>query len=179
MSAWTLLPVLLLSAPAIVVRKVDTKRILAAAIALPILALIAAPVVAIMAQRAGPAPAGAHGRLLAQEIERQWRMALPYALRFVGGDTDLVYAVAAYARDAPRALPGLPPPEAAELAQGGAVFVCAAESEACKRAAAAKAAALGGGRTLATTITRNFLGFPGQPQAYAITLVPPKVLIMR
>ena len=110
MSAWTLLPVLLLSAPAIAVREVDTTRILAAAIALPILALIAAPVVAIMAQRAGPAPAGAHGRLLAQEIERQWRMALPYALRFVGGDTDLAYAVAAYARDAPRALPGLPPP---------------------------------------------------------------------
>ena len=174
MSAWTLLPVLLLSAPAIAVRAIDARRILAAAIALPLLALIAAPVVAIVAQRAGPAPAGAHGRLLAQEIERQWRMALPYALRFVGGDTDLAYAVAAYARDAPRALPGLPPPDAAELAQGGAVFVCAAESEACKRAAAAKAAALGGGRTLATTITRNFLGFPGQPQSYAITLVPPK-----
>ena len=82
--------------------------------------------------------------------------------------------MAAYARDAPRALPGLPPPDAAELAQGGAVFVCAAESEGCKAAAAAKAAELGGGRALATTITRNFLGFPGQPQSYAITIVPPK-----
>ena len=101
-----------------------------------------------------------------------WRCPTP--LRFVGGDTDLAYAVATYARDAPRALPGLPPPDAAELAQGGAVFVCSAESEACKAAAAAKAAELGGGRTLATTITRNFLGFPGKPQSYAITLVPPK-----
>jgi hypothetical protein len=52
------------------------------------------------------------------------------------------------------------------------VYTRVVTEEAAK--AAAKAAELGGGRALATTITRNFLGFPGQPQSYAITIVPPK-----
>ena len=174
MSAFTLLPVLLLSAPGVTVREIDTTRILAAAVALPLLVLVASPVVAILAQRAGPPPAGAHGRLLAQEIERQWHMALPQPLDFVGGDTDLAYAVAAYAVEAPRALPGLPPPSMAELRAHGVVLVCFAEDERCKSASAAKAAVLGGSRTVATTITRNFLGFPGKPQSYSIILVPPR-----
>ena len=44
MSAWTLLPVLLLSPPAITLREIDTRRILAAAVAIPIVMLIASPV---------------------------------------------------------------------------------------------------------------------------------------
>ena len=172
MSALTLLPVLLLSPPAVNVRDIDTRRILTAAAALPVLALIAAPVVAVMAQRTGPLPAGAHARLLAQEIERQWLPVAP--LRFVGGNTDLAYGVAAYAHDAPRALPGISPPGAPELIKSGLVLICFADDANCRSAAAAKAATVGSNRVFDTTITRNFLGFPGKPQRYAITIVPPK-----
>ena len=172
MSALSLLLLLLLSPPSIAVRAVDTRRILAAAVALPVLALIASPIVAIMAQRAGPQPAGAHARLLAQEIERQWLPVTP--LLFIGGDGGIAYAVASYAHDAPRALPGLLPPTDAELVQGGLVLICFAEDAACKSAATAKAAAIGASRVVVTTITRNFLGFAGKPQGYAIIIVPPK-----
>ena len=44
MSAWTLLPVLLLSSPAVTLRAIDTRRILAAAVAVPLVMLIASPV---------------------------------------------------------------------------------------------------------------------------------------
>ncbi len=44
MSAWTLLPVLLLSSPAVAIKEIDTRRILAAAVALPLVMLIASPV---------------------------------------------------------------------------------------------------------------------------------------
>jgi len=173
MSAFTLLPVLLLSSPAVVVRDIDATRILSLAVALPIVVLVVSPAVSIIAQRNGPAPAGAQGRLLAQEIERQWHAAQPQPLRFVGGNADLAYAVVTYAADKPRALPGLPPPGDAALKSAGAVFVCFADDAGCKAAAAATAAALGGGPTVLTTITRNFLGFAGKPQSYAIVLVPP------
>lgn len=45
MSAWTLLPVLLLSPPAMTISGVDTRRLLAFAVALPLIMLIASPVI--------------------------------------------------------------------------------------------------------------------------------------
>jgi hypothetical protein len=48
MSAWTLLPVLLLSPPAMTISDVDTRRLLAFAVALPLVMLIVSPAIAIM-----------------------------------------------------------------------------------------------------------------------------------
>ncbi len=45
MSAWTLLPVLLLSPPALTISGVDTRRLLAFAVALPLVMLIASPAI--------------------------------------------------------------------------------------------------------------------------------------
>ena len=174
MSAWTLLPVLLLSAPAVTVREIDTCRILGLALALPLVMLIASPAIAIFMQRAGPLPSAAQARLLAQVIERDWRALTPRPLRFVGGDADLAYGVIAYAADAPSALPTLPQPDAATLKRDGLVLVCFAEEIGCKRAAMAKAAAIGPSRVIEATLTRNFLRFPGKPQHYAILIVPPR-----
>ncbi len=44
MSAWTLLPVLLLSPPAVTIKEIDTSRVLVAAVPLPLVMLIASPV---------------------------------------------------------------------------------------------------------------------------------------
>ena len=63
MSAWTLLPVLLLSSPAVTVKEIDTRRIIVGAVALPLVMLIASPVIAIVAQRNGPPPATAQANL--------------------------------------------------------------------------------------------------------------------
>ncbi|HXZ47046.1 MAG TPA: glycosyltransferase family 39 protein, partial [Pseudolabrys sp.] len=89
MPAFSLLPVLLLSSPLVTVRAIDTCRILAAAVALPLVMLIVSPLVMIMAQCAGPPPAAAHGRLLTAEVERLWHQTTPHKLRFVGGEEDL------------------------------------------------------------------------------------------
>ena len=45
MSAWTLLPVLLLSPPAMTIASMDTRRLLAFAVALPLVMLIASPAI--------------------------------------------------------------------------------------------------------------------------------------
>ena len=172
MPAWTLLPLLLLSPPQITLSAIDARRIIAASIALPLVLLIASPVVAVIAQRNGPPPAAAQGDLLAAEVERLWRETTPQPLRFVGGDVDLADTVITYAVDRPRALTDMPQPPAAELARSGMAIVCFAEDDSCRRDATARAAA---GRRVETEIVRNFLRLPGKPQRYTIFIVPPRL----
>jgi 4-amino-4-deoxy-L-arabinose transferase-like glycosyltransferase len=174
MSCWTLLPVLLLSPPALAVRAVDTCRILGLALALPLVMLVASPAIAILAQRAGPLPASAQASILTREVEREWNAATMHPLRFVGGTADLADGVATYVADAPRALPGLPPPDVGVLKRDGLVLVCLAEDSECRRQAAAKAASVGPNRSSIIEITRNFMSFRGTPQRYTIWIVPPQ-----
>jgi 4-amino-4-deoxy-L-arabinose transferase-like glycosyltransferase len=171
MSAWTLLPVVLLSPPAVIVRQIDTHRILTGAVVLPLVMLMASPVIAIIAQRNGPPPATAQSNLLASEIERRWHALTPQPLRFVGGDAGLVNGVISYAADRPRALADLPRPDTAELARSGQAIVCFAEDAKCRAAGAA----LAGGRMIENEIVRNFLRFPGKPQRYTIFIAPPRL----
>jgi hypothetical protein len=169
MPAWTLLPVLLLSPAAVTWRDLDSRRVLLTAMALPLAMLIAAPVIAIMAQRAGPPPAAAQAALLAAQVENQWRSVALTPLRFVGGDEDLAYGVAAYAADKPRALPQMMPP-ADDLKRDGMALVCFSGETICKNAAAQYPGSL----LVESTILRNFWGFAGKPQRYTIVIVPPR-----
>jgi len=174
MPAWTLLPVLLLSPATVTIAAVDTHRILIAAVAIPLLMLIASPVIAIIAQRNGPAPARAQASLLAAQVERAWHEATPQPLRFVGGDTSIAYGIIAYADERPRALPGMPQPSDAELTYSGMALVCFAEDKNCRQAAEALAARIGPSRQIETEIVRNYLSFAGRPQRYTVFLVPPQ-----
>ncbi len=174
MPCWTLLPVLLLSPAAVTVRAIDTKRLLLVAAAVPLVLLIASPVIAVMAQRNKPSPASAQAQLLARQVEQAWRQLTPSALRFVGGEADLAYGVVTYAADRPRALTDMPAPDAGDLAQSGAVYVCFAEDQGCRVRAAERATAVAGSRTVESTITRGFLRTMGEPQRYTLVLVPPR-----
>jgi 4-amino-4-deoxy-L-arabinose transferase-like glycosyltransferase len=174
MSAWTLLPVLLLSPPALSVTAADTRRVLLAAVAVPLVMLIASPAIAIMIQRNGAPVVSAQSSLLAAEIERLWHEATPAPLRFVGGDADVAYGAIAYAADRPRALPGLPAPDAALLKRDGMVLVCLSAETGCVQAATANAKADPASRQVIVDIVRNFLRFPGKPQRYTIFIVPPR-----
>ena len=174
MPAWTLLPVLLLSPPVVTLRDIDTRRILAVCVAVPLIMLIAAPAIAIMVQRSGPLPGAAHTQILANQVERAWHEATPEPLRYVGGEADLAYGVVTYASKRPRALPDLPQPSDAELAKSGMVLVCFAEDLNCRQAADALAARIGPSRRIESEIVRNYLRFSGKPQRYTILIVPPR-----
>src|SRR5512146_2119445 len=163
MSAWTLLPVLLLSPPAVTVGEIDLRRILAAAIVFPLVMLIAAPGIAILAQRNGPLANAAQAALLAREVEQLWHQTIPQPLRFVGGAGDLANGVATYAVERPRVLTDMPLPDAAELRRDGMALVCFADDARCRNGASAQGPAA---RRVETEIVRNFLRFPGKPQRY-------------
>jgi hypothetical protein len=174
MPAWTLLPVLLLSPPAVTMRDIDTRRILAACVAVPLIMLIAAPAIAIVVQRSGPAPEAAHAQLLANQVERAWHEATPQPLHYVGGKTDLADGVISYAAERPRALSDMPQASDAELAKSGMALVCFADDANCRQAADALAARIGPSRRIESEIVRNYLGFAGKPQRYTILIVPPR-----
>jgi hypothetical protein len=154
----------------VTLRDIDTRRILAACVAVPLIMLIASPAIAIIAQRGDPPPASSQAGLLADAVERLWHAATPQPLRFVGGAGHLADGVISYAADRPRALPDMPQPDAAELAHSGMVIVCFAEDANCHDKASAQATA----RRVETDIVRNFLGFPGKLQRYTIFIVPPR-----
>lgn len=174
MSAFTLLPVLLLSPPAIGLRPVHTERILIAAAVFPVVMLIVSPAIAIAVQRKGPDPATAHAAQLAARIEHDWHALTSKPLRYVGGNQDIAYGVTGYASDRPMSLVGLPQPSPAQLRKDGVVFVCFAADKGCRRDAAARAAGLGPSRLIEPTLTRSFLGVAGRPQAYAVRMVLPQ-----
>lgn len=175
MPAFTLLGVVLLSAQGVIVRPIDTRRLIVAAIVVPLAMLAASPVIALMAQRKGPPAASAQAALLAHQVEQAWRQMTPAPLRFVGGEADLAYGVVTYAVDRPRALTDMPPPDAAELVRSGAVYVCMAHDQGCRLRAAELAAKVPGSRTIESSILRAFLRTPGQPQRYTLILVPPQL----
>jgi 4-amino-4-deoxy-L-arabinose transferase-like glycosyltransferase len=196
MPAWTLLPVLLLSPPEVKIPPAGMRNMLAASIAVPLIMLIAAPVIAVAIHRAGITPPAAHGRLLAAETERAWHQISPEPLRFVG--CNVADEVIAYARDRPRLLPwrsfdgnvaddvyadayNWPPTprddsgaSSEQLADNGMALVCLADSPDWVDAAAAKAAANSASRRVDVEITRDFLGLAGRPQRYVIFIIPPR-----
>ncbi len=171
MPAWMLLPVVLLSPKAVRLNAADTRRVLIGAVAVPLIMLVAAPLIAIQVHRSGAAPAAAHARLLAAQIESAWHETTPLPLRFVGGDAEISYDVIAAASDKPRALPNMPPPHDAELARAGMVLVCFSEDLGCVHNAQARAPT---GRRIESEILRDYLGMPGKPQRYTIVIVAPK-----
>jgi len=172
MSAWTLLPVVLLSPRALTVRPVETQRLIGLAIVLPLVMLVASPAIAWFT-RDKAQPAEAQGRLLAEEVDRDWQRLTPEPLRFVGGPADLAYAVVTWSAYKPRALPDMPAPPAAELARAGRVIVCFSEDSGCKANAAKIAAAAPFSRVVESTIVRAFFRSLGKPQSYTITVIPP------
>ncbi|MGN6569908.1 MAG: glycosyltransferase family 39 protein [Pseudolabrys sp.] len=172
MSAWTLLPVVLLSPPALNIRAVETERLIGLAVAVPLVMLIASPAIAWFT-RDKAQPAEAQGKLLAQEVDRDWRNLTPEPLRFVGGDADLAYAVVTWSADRPRALTDMPAPPAAALKRAGSAIVCFVEETGCKSKAAELAAGTPRSRVVESTIVRGFFRSLGKPQSYTITLIPP------
>jgi 4-amino-4-deoxy-L-arabinose transferase-like glycosyltransferase len=174
MSAWTLLPVLLLSPPALTVPATATRRILGFAIALPFVMMLAAPIVAIVMHHFGNFPVSAQSRLLSTRVERAWHEMTDQPLVYIDGD--VAYSISVYALDHPRALPDLPPVSAEALTRSGMAFVCVYEDEKCIGDAAVRYRKDPASRWSEVTLRRVFLGKPGRPQRYAILIVPPRMV---
>jgi hypothetical protein len=173
---WTLLPVLLLASPLITVSREAAVRILGAALALPIAAVIAAPVVALTIHHLGRADQHARYRLTADAITATWRSATTQPLRLISGESESPNGLAFYLADA--APLGVFDPHSApwiareRITTQGIALVCPVESKRCidevDRIDQAHTAVR---REVA--LARSYLGIRGRTVRYLIAAVPP------
>ena len=173
MSAWTLLPVILLSPSSLQISPRSVRWVLRGAMTFPIVCLAAAPAVAYMLFAHGFRPEQTQAIALTRKVEAAWSATTREPLRFVGGDES--YGIVAYAKDRPQALLGLPQPEAYRLRDSGMVLICYAEESGCVSKASAGAALNPKSRKIETQIVSSFYGLTGSSQKYVIFVIPPEL----
>jgi 4-amino-4-deoxy-L-arabinose transferase-like glycosyltransferase len=184
MSAWALLPVMLLSSPLIAISRRDVLRVLTLALAFPLVMLALAPAIAFAIHRAGPEPGAAHSSVLVEPVERLWRETTDRPLRLFAGFDEFTDGVAFYMRGHPVAAHvldgGLSPAFAQRIARDGIAMVCPERphhlpsAQWCLTAANGIAARFGEGKRLDITLARRYLGVEGKPARYTIITVPPR-----
>ena len=177
--AMTLLPVVVLSSPRLDVPRPMARRILAAALALPLVAILASPIVAIVVHREGVPNRATHYRALALEVERLWGTTTGRPLRLVSSYDNLVYGSVFYFADRPSAfeinLPERTPwIDAARIRREGVAYYCPVDEERCMRALDVRLAATPPVRRAEVEISRRHLGAADRTERYVIAIVPPR-----
>jgi 4-amino-4-deoxy-L-arabinose transferase-like glycosyltransferase len=178
-STMTLLPVVLLSSPLVTLPRAGTIRILAIAIAVPIVCLIAAPFVALAVHFRGVENHGTHYRLVAQDVEKLWHETTGRPLRLVGGTANLLYGSMFYFADRPSdyeiASPQLTPwVDDARIARDGIALYCPAVDGPCMKALDAWATRSPAAKRTEIEVSRSFLGTADEAERYVILIIPPR-----
>ena len=182
---WTLFPLVLLGSPLILVTRAFVVRLVAVALAVPVLALVAAPGVALVTHYTGAPGYQPHYRLLAGAVESFWRSQTQRPLKLIGGEHRLAHGIVFYLPDRPTALAdhlvdagggrteiSLADASAARIARDGIVFVCPVRESYCVSALDRAAQALSGMRE-EVELARSFLGILGRPERYVMFVAPP------
>ncbi len=179
MSAWSLLPVVLLSSPLTTLAARDAANIVALAVIVPLAMIAAAPAVAYMVHRNGVTPGAAHASQLAQRVEAVWRETSDRPLRLFAGWEDFGYAVAFYLPGRPQvvnALDGIPPADLdARIARQGIAMVCPMRAPGCIDVAMRRASRASIGRRVETEVIRRAFNVEGDAGRYVIVTIAPRL----
>ena len=179
MPGLSLLPVVLLSSPRVVLAREAASRLVAIAVAFPVLAVALAPVIALMIHHNGVSHYATHYRQLAAAIEGAWRETTDRPLRLVGSYTNVVNGVVFYLRDRPSTLDIMEPDmtpwaDDARVRREGVALVCPLEATDCVRVLEQRAAKSKARHRVEVEISRLYFGVPDHPVRYLIVAVPPQ-----
>jgi hypothetical protein len=141
-------------------------------------AVLVSPAVAVAILRAGTENYAQYGRLLAGEIEPEWRQTTAAPLDLLGGRYVLVATTAFYLRDRPSIYSDFssylsPWVDAGRIARSGIAMVCPADDEECLRELNARFAGRVGARRREVELTPHWFGISGAPARFVIATVPP------
>jgi hypothetical protein len=184
MSAWTLLPVMLLSSPLVMISRRDALGILTLAAAFPVAMVAAAPAIGFAIHSSEPPPGTAQSSLLAEPVERVWRETTNQPLRLFGGYEEFTDAVPFYMPSHPLAvhvLDGVAVSQALEarIGRDGIALVCPTRSPErpttglCIDRAVARARCSLPGMQVEVEVFRRHLGVGGKRARYLIITIPP------
>lgn len=178
MSAWFLLPIVLLSSPRIHMQRQAAIRVALLVGAVTLGTLVAAPAIAWTYHLNGVRQYRAYFAPLSEELTRQWRELTGRPLTIVLGHPDLAAGAGFYSPDRPDAMPDFKPSSAPwitpeRLRREGWVAVCPSEDQRCLRHAELRTREPDvQPRTIETTPT--FLGRAGKPHQFSVWMIPPK-----
>jgi 4-amino-4-deoxy-L-arabinose transferase-like glycosyltransferase len=175
----TLLPVVLLSSPRIIIPRPAAVRIVGLAVAFPLLALAAAPAMAVITHLNGVPNYGDQYSLIADAAARFWRETTGRPVRLVGSHDNVMNGSVFYFPDRPSTFdfqnPRLTPwADDARIARDGALLYCPVAERACMEAMNRRAAAARASRRTEVDISRTFLGIAGPVTRYAIVAILPE-----
>jgi len=175
----TLLPVVLLSSPRIVIPRIAAIRILAIAICFPVLAVLAAPIVAVVTHFNGTPNFGTQYSLVATAAGKVWRETTDQPLHLIGSYDNVLNGSAFYFPDRPSTFdivnPAMTPwADEARIARQGIVLYCPVTENRCMDSLNRRAAVAPQGRRVEVDISRTFLGIPGPVTRYVIMAIPPQ-----
>jgi 4-amino-4-deoxy-L-arabinose transferase-like glycosyltransferase len=176
-SAMTLLPVVLFSSPLLAIKRAAAVAVLALAIIVPLLMVVASPVIALVIHRQGVPNYASHYRLIAQAIEQAWHRQTDKPLRIVGGNRPVVDGSNFYFAEPPATFVVTEPArtpwvDQARIAREGIAIVCPRLEPACLKELDAYVARFDG-KTEDVTVARQFFGTVDTPLEYRIAIIPP------
>jgi 4-amino-4-deoxy-L-arabinose transferase-like glycosyltransferase len=183
MSAWTLLPVMLLSSPLVAISRSNAMRVLALAVVFPFAMIAVAPAIAFGIQRAGLAPGAAHSSVVVEAIERLWRETTDRPLKIFGGFDEFTDGVSFYMRSHPLAAHLLDNDLHAmdeHIGRDGIALLCPERPQYppsavwCRNAAMSLAARFPAGKQREVDVSRRYLGVDGRPARYLLWTIPPR-----
>jgi hypothetical protein len=175
----TLLPVVLLSSPALSLSKIAVRRLVGFALAFPLIALALSPLIALMIHRQGVPNYATHYSGVARAVEQAWGETTDRPLRFVGSYNNLLYGVLFYLPKQvspleivePRVTPWI---DETQVARAGIALVCPVEENLCLKAMEQRAAVGLVGRRTEVAITRRYLGTDDKPDRFVIVTIRPR-----
>jgi 4-amino-4-deoxy-L-arabinose transferase-like glycosyltransferase len=181
-SAWTLLPVMLLSSPLVAISRRDAVRVLALALVFPFVMVIVAPAIAFNIHRGATANA-THSSLLAAPVEQLWRETTDRPLKLFAGYDDFTDGLVFYLPSHPlpvHVLDGqLTPAMEQRIGRDGIVLLCPerprdpASATWCMNAVTSLMARFPPGKRKEIEVSRRYLGRDGAPARYVLFTIPP------
>lgn len=177
-ASMTLFPVVLLSSPLVTVPRAAARRILALALAVPIIATALSPAVAVVIHWRGLPHYSSQYRQLAQAVDQAWSETTDRPLRLIGSYDNVLYGTLFYFPDRPSTLeitdPSVTPwTDDARVAHQGIAMFCPVEQSTCVKAMNERAARGPAGKRIEIELARMYFGSADEPVRYVIVTVPP------
>jgi hypothetical protein len=162
----------------VTIARTQARRILALAIALPVIAAALSPVIAIVIHHRGVPNYSAHYRLVAQAVEKVWAETTDQPLRLIGSYDNLLYGALFYFPQKPSTFeiinPSVTPwTDEARIAREGIALFCPVAEVGCVQVMNDRAGRGPIGRRAEVALTRTYLGAADQPERYLIVTIPP------
>ncbi len=179
MSAWFLLPIVLLGAPEITLTRVAAVRVALGLMALTAVILAAAPAVAWKNYLQESGHGRAYYRIASEELTRSWRMIMRRPLRIVSGDPALAQAASVYSPDHPDSAPDFATSSRPWItrdrwAREGWAALCFAHEHGCLDAAKRFSAGRAGVVRIRKTLAVSFFGLSGTLAKVVFIMAPPR-----